>query len=120
MSVLPLEVPELRFRSGGGKIAFNLGDYVRMLLGDVVHLARIGLQIVHLEFAGDAETDGFPTSHAHGLLRAALVELPVEELVLRLLAAGRLFAEEFRRDRDAVEVARRLGAGDFGEWGISC
>ena len=53
------------------------------IVGDSAFLARIGLEIVELECRVLRETDRLPSSHSHGLLEAALVKLPIHELVRR-------------------------------------
>src|SRR5262249_6901162 len=58
---------------------------LRMASSQVARLAGVLLEVVQLDRTSERLADAFPISHPGRLRRAALVELPVEELVLLLL-----------------------------------
>src|SRR3954454_14060315 len=70
------------------EIPFDGSNHVRMRGGDIVPLTLIVVEVVQLERRVFREPNRFPRSHAHCLLKPALVELPVEVVVRRLRLAA--------------------------------
>src|SRR5689334_8033649 len=105
--------PSRRLGAGGAQISFDPCDDFRMRAGHVVGFAGIGRQLVQLQRQRSLLADRLPVAHAHRLLGAALVELPVEKFVGPFLLAS----EQGGYDGVTVEARGHVGAGQFGGGG---
>ena len=74
--------------------------------GHVVRLDRVVRQVVELERRILLQSHRLPPSHAHRLLESALVELPIDEVVRRLLLAAQ--RPRHRHARRAPPASSRL------------
>ena len=113
----------LRFGPGGLQILFDFGHDLGILPSHILLLAEVGAEVIKLERRAGLRAHGFPIAHPHGLLKAALVEFPIEEFVAvgfgpcpaapatwtcRRGSGGTLASRNFSRGRQEIPERPRL------------
>jgi hypothetical protein len=91
----------LRFGPGALQILFDPGYDFRALRGHILILAEVGAEVIEFERRARLRPHGFPIAHPHGLLKAALVKFPIEEVVAIGLGLAQHILEEGRKLLDA-------------------
>ena len=92
----------------------KFGENLRLLRGEILRFAGIRGQVIESPGVGPGRFHSAPVTLPD---RRPAADFPVEILVLLLLVAGGLFADQLRYQTDSVDIGWSLRAGDLGDGG---